>query len=241
MFPFSHTPSVPNTTPVASSPVSIDQFVDVGHAPSLLPNHGAGTGCRACLELLEDAAPAAEHAVSGDDHVDHPAMHGLLHGSASALVPPVVPMPPMATASRSATGPAGPSSTTAWASPPGSPPPSASPPPTTSPPPSASPSPSASPQPGSPTPSSPHSPLTSSAPSPPSTAPAPDPVPQRMLTRSQRGIVQKKQRTDGTVVWFTACHTHGVADPTIEPTTYQDALHIPHWREATGISGSSEE
>jgi hypothetical protein len=53
-----------------------------------------------------------------------------------------------------------------------------------------------------------------------------------MLTRSQRGIVQKKQRTDGTVAWFTTCHTHGVANPTIEPTTYQDALRIPHWREA---------
>jgi hypothetical protein len=53
-----------------------------------------------------------------------------------------------------------------------------------------------------------------------------------MLMRSQHGIVQKKQHTDGTIAWFTACHTHGVADPTIEPTTYQDALRIPHWREA---------
>jgi hypothetical protein len=53
-----------------------------------------------------------------------------------------------------------------------------------------------------------------------------------MLMRSQRGIVHKKQRTDGTVAWFTACHTHGVVDSTIEPTTYQDALRIPHWREA---------
>jgi hypothetical protein len=63
-----------------------------------------------------------------------------------------------------------------------------------------------------------------------------------MLTRSQRSIVQMKQRTDGTVAWFTACHTHGVADPTIEPTTYQDALRIPHCREDMELElGSSEE
>jgi hypothetical protein len=53
-----------------------------------------------------------------------------------------------------------------------------------------------------------------------------------MLTQSQRGVVQKKQHTNGIVARFTACHTHGVTDPTIESTTYQDALWIPHWRDA---------
>jgi hypothetical protein len=49
-----------------------------------------------------------------------------------------------------------------------------------------------------------------------------------MVTRSRHGIVQRKQRTDGTVAWFTACHTHAVTDTSIEPSTYQDALSIPH-------------
>jgi histone deacetylase 1/2 len=53
-----------------------------------------------------------------------------------------------------------------------------------------------------------------------------------MLTRSSRGIFQPKKRTDGTVAWFMACHTHGVTDTTIEPTTHHEALRIPHWRDA---------
>jgi histone deacetylase 1/2 len=46
------------------------------------------------------------------------------------------------------------------------------------------------------------------------------------------GIVKPKQRTDGTVAWFTACHTHGVTDPTLEPDNHTEALCIPHWRAA---------
>jgi hypothetical protein len=52
------------------------------------------------------------------------------------------------------------------------------------------------------------------------------------MTRSRRGIFQPKQRTDGTVAWFTACQAHGIDDPTIEPSTHHEALRIPHWRAA---------
>jgi hypothetical protein len=34
------------------------------------------------------------------------------------------------------------------------------------------------------------------------------------------------------MAWFTACHTHAITDTSIEPSTYQDALSIPHWRDA---------
>jgi hypothetical protein len=33
--------------------------------------------------------------------------------------------------------------------------------------------------------------------------------------------------TDGTVTWFTACHAHGVIDPTLEPANHDEALGIP--------------
>jgi hypothetical protein len=52
------------------------------------------------------------------------------------------------------------------------------------------------------------------------------------MTRPQHGIVQLKKHTDGTIAWFAACHTHGVADPTLEPANHHEAIRIPHWRDA---------
>jgi hypothetical protein len=52
------------------------------------------------------------------------------------------------------------------------------------------------------------------------------------MMRWQHGIIQPKKRTDGTVAWFTACQTHGISDPNIEPTSHHEALRIPHWRAA---------
>jgi histone deacetylase 1/2 len=52
------------------------------------------------------------------------------------------------------------------------------------------------------------------------------------VTHSQRGIIQPKKRTDGTVTWFTACQNNGIPDPTLEPTSHHEALRIPHWRAA---------
>src|SRR4051812_17753899 len=56
------------------------QFEDVAYSPVLLPNHGAGTGCGACLELLPDAAP--------EEHVDRQApVHAPAPDSASRADP----------------------------------------------------------------------------------------------------------------------------------------------------------
>jgi hypothetical protein len=81
VFPFSSTSTPSVSTPYASSPVLIDQFVDVAHAPILLPNHDAGTGRGVRLELLEEpisstAAPTdqVDHSYSSSApaaHVDH--------------------------------------------------------------------------------------------------------------------------------------------------------------------------
>src|SRR5207244_1693163 len=56
MFPFAESSlsASPSLSPT-SSPLA-DQFNDYAHAPLLLPNHGAGTGRGARLELLSDAA-----------------------------------------------------------------------------------------------------------------------------------------------------------------------------------------
>ena len=63
--------------------------------------------------------------------------------------------------------------------------------------------------------------------------PAPVPVaPQRPHTRSRSGIVQPKQRHDGTVTYLAACLAHSVADPNDEPRNYEAAMSIPHWRAA---------
>ena len=50
------------------------QFEDVAYSPVLLPNHGAGTGCGACLELLPDGptTPRVAH-VNQPVHVHAPA------------------------------------------------------------------------------------------------------------------------------------------------------------------------
>jgi hypothetical protein len=65
---------------------------------------------------------------------------------------------------------------------------------------------------------------------PPSVSTSP-PAP-RIVTCSQRGIVQPKKRTDGSVAWFTACQNNGIPDPTLEPTSHHEARHIPYWRAA---------
>ena len=56
VFPFSTLPPPTNTdtTSLHSFLVLPDQFVDAAYSPMLLPNHGAGTGRGARLELLDD-------------------------------------------------------------------------------------------------------------------------------------------------------------------------------------------
>jgi hypothetical protein len=75
VFPFSSTSTPSVSTPHASSPVSIDQFVDVAHAPVLLPNHDAGTDRGVRLELLEElissTAVPIDQASAPAAHVDH--------------------------------------------------------------------------------------------------------------------------------------------------------------------------
>jgi hypothetical protein len=68
VFPFSSTSTPSVSTHHVSSPILIDQFVDVAHAPILLPNHDAGTGRGVRLELLED--PVSSTAAL-TDQVDH--------------------------------------------------------------------------------------------------------------------------------------------------------------------------
>ena len=83
VFPFSTFTSSTDTpvTELHSFPVLPAQFVDAAYSPLFLPNHGAGTGRGARLELLEDdhaaspelaattsAVPAATQAVHDVDH-----------------------------------------------------------------------------------------------------------------------------------------------------------------------------
>jgi hypothetical protein len=69
-FPFSHT-SVSPTTPSSTDNLLLhsDQFVDAAYSPSLLANHGAGSGRDARLELLdkEPSRPPFDQRMS---HVD---------------------------------------------------------------------------------------------------------------------------------------------------------------------------
>jgi hypothetical protein len=67
VFPFSNLPSTSSPPSLFDLLVSLDQFEDYTHAPSLLPNHGAGTGRGAHLQLLEDAPSSTPVYV----HVDH--------------------------------------------------------------------------------------------------------------------------------------------------------------------------
>ncbi|XP_073363714.1 uncharacterized protein [Aegilops tauschii subsp. strangulata] len=239
VFPFSAMPQQPTTPPsMHSSPIMLGQFEDVAYSPVLLPNHGAGIGRGARLELLPNASP--------ETHVDWP-----VHVHA----PPPAFDPASGTTPAHATGPApamasvpGPMSVTAASARPTSP--MASPERLER---SSSPSPCPASPPSSPTspartslpPLSPRSaePLVASlgppSPDPPSPAPQgsvpPAPVivaPQRPHTRSRIGIVLPKQRHDGTVTYLAACLAHAVADPTAEPHSHEAAMSIPHWRAA---------
>jgi hypothetical protein len=64
VFPFSNLPSVESPSSSSILPVSLDQFEDYTHAPSLLPNHGAGTGRGARLQLLEEDSPGSTPVVN---------------------------------------------------------------------------------------------------------------------------------------------------------------------------------
>lgn len=228
-------PDVSSTTPLPG------QFVDVAHAPVLLPNHAAGVGCGARLELLEEQAPT--------DALDLDV--GLLHGHAYRAAP-INPrelhlQPPRGHRPRLPRARASPASTSVVASPgpaassPGPGTASLAPGPATDGPASQGPTPPASPLPagsgaspgGSASPlSSPASGGSSSPLSSPESSPAlqPPAAAPRPRTRSQTGVFQPKIRTDGTVVWLAACMAHAAEDPTAEPRHFQDALSIPHWR-----------
>jgi histone deacetylase 1/2 len=52
------------------------------------------------------------------------------------------------------------------------------------------------------------------------------------VTRRQRGIVQKKVCTDGTVAWNAVLAKRAASKDTSEPGDYHVALSIPHWRDA---------
>jgi hypothetical protein len=47
--------------------------------------------------------------------------------------------------------------------------------------------------------------------------------------------VKRRERTDGTVVWLTACVAQSKSDPTTEPHHYLAAMQIPHWRAAMDL------
>jgi hypothetical protein len=76
LFPFSTMPS--STSLSSSSPTSIispDQLEDVAYSPVLLPNHGAGTGRGARLELLHASESPASAPV--DCNVDRCMPHAV--------------------------------------------------------------------------------------------------------------------------------------------------------------------
>jgi hypothetical protein len=72
--------------------------------------------------------------------------------------------------------------------------------------------------------------------SPPAALTTPVPYAPEVLcphTRSRSGIIRSKEQMDGTIDWYTTCMAHAIADPSTEPHTFQAAMTIPHWREAT--------
>ena len=233
LFPFA-SPITAATPPpsTTTSPILPGQFVDVAYSPVLLPNHGAGIGRGARMELLD--CPVSSSVAPASIHVDHTA-------PCMSHAPPSVSAPVPCTSAAPAAGP----SPVAFAGPPSPP----------SPAPTAGPSPPASPASrtlimsacGGPTPSaSPATPAASPAASP-SPVPSPDfsghadspdsvtppaPVVLRPHTRSKSGIHCPKERTDGTVAWLAACLSQAVADPTAEPRHYTAAMQVPHWRRA---------
>ncbi|KAK1604433.1 hypothetical protein QYE76_028106 [Lolium multiflorum] len=62
--------------------------------------------------------------------------------------------------------------------------------------------------------------------------PAPAPLPERPVTRLQRGIRQPKQRCDGTIAWTATCMAHAAARHASEPSDLQAALSTPSWKHA---------
>lgn len=118
MFPFAPpVPPVSTNQPLVSSPTLPGQFDDVAYSPVLLPNHGAGVGRGARLELLDDsplASPAAHV------HVD-PAAPCMAHATPSVAVLLPAHAPERAAAPGTSSPPAG--------SRPASPSPGPSPPP----------------------------------------------------------------------------------------------------------------
>jgi hypothetical protein len=103
VFPFSNLPSSESSSTNNFVPVSLDQFEDYAYAPLLLPNHGAGIGRGARLELLDEPAPlspqtptvAARSPNSMQLHGMSPHVPGLgvspgSIGSSTALVDPVL-------------------------------------------------------------------------------------------------------------------------------------------------------
>jgi hypothetical protein len=92
VFPFAHLPQNSTIPSIVTTPPTPDQFVDAAYTPSLLPNHGAGVGRGARLELLDDEDPV--NIVR--DHVDH--VHGAGHAPEAGPPPPGSPLagPPFA-------------------------------------------------------------------------------------------------------------------------------------------------
>jgi hypothetical protein len=83
VFPFANLPGSHHPPVTESSLLTADQFMDTAYAPSLLSNHGAGTGRGARLELL---TPEVEHTPEAV-HVDRPVPLAPVHGSTSGFVP----------------------------------------------------------------------------------------------------------------------------------------------------------
>jgi hypothetical protein len=261
VFPFSNLPS--STSPPYSFdlPVSLDQFEDYAHAPSLFPNHGAGTGRGARLEILEDIIPASPAHVAHGELERHAPMqlHGqrappVLHVAPDRMVhpapiqlhgqgaPPVLPAPDHIEAAdpvsptASLRPPVLPASRTIACESPLTPPTTAS---TGS---SATPAAGVSCVAAASSPDSLASSGTCSVvPALPADASILAPaVPLaddslRPVTGSLFGIHQRKQRTDGTVAWLATCMAQAVADPHSEPRHFRAALTIPHWRAAMEI------
>jgi histone deacetylase 1/2 len=123
VFPFSHISQNSTILSVSTTPPTLDQFVDVAYTPSLLPNHGAGVGRGARLEILDAEDPVNV----ARDHVDR--MHDTDDGHAHEAGPSSPDPPP---AELSSDGPSTPGTATSSTSP-GSP--SAVTPPTVTPPP----------------------------------------------------------------------------------------------------------
>jgi histone deacetylase 1/2 len=209
VFPFSNMPLHSTQSTLSSSPLRSDQFDDSAHPPSLLANHGAGSGRGVRLELLEDSP--SSHTIdpsSGDGNIDRCTgvdvdpvqQHGESDHAAWASPAPVTPIraSPLASpgsgwAAGSSTG-AGPhlaspgsaSSTTATEALP-----------------------------------------TASAGALSSPDPA-DTAPPRVVTRLQKGIRNPKRRTDGTIAWA-AIRTDSSST---EPRDHRDAMTSPEWRAA---------